>query len=162
MSQKFGNILVTRGRIQQPWMICRSQKGDKPHWTVRCRACSIILVLVIRAKFLEIFTYCIVINCVFTFRTTNVFSCFFSVLAKFDLVKNKFLNWTTLYVDLCSLQSHSEWGNSKCVSAPTTTILPTTAGTFRHLVRLRDIRAANYHIQNSIWFKKLCSQWELK
>ena len=31
-------------------------------------------------------------NCAFTFHTTNVFCCFYSIMAQFELIKHKFLN----------------------------------------------------------------------
>ena len=60
--------------------------------------------------------YCMVMNCTFTFCTTNVFGFFHSILAQFKQLIN-FPNYTTLHVSL--------WlSNAQCVSSPTTMILP--------------------------------------
>ena len=70
--------------------------GFRPPWP-----CQIIEVLVTQAKFLDPSDYCSIINCTFTFCTTNDFSCFHSIMAQFELVKHKFLNYITLCIHLC-------------------------------------------------------------
>ena len=69
----------------------------------------IIEVIAIRAKFLEPSCYWTVINCVFTFRTTNTFGYVMT-----QLVKHKFLNLTTLHIYLYGFQiAH---GAKKCTT----------------------------------------------
>ena len=61
--------------------------GCKPTWP-----CLIAKVFATQLKFLNPSGYCTVINCIFIFCTTNVFSCFSSVMAHLELVKHKFRN----------------------------------------------------------------------
>ena len=68
------------------------------------RPCLIIKILATQTKFLEPSDYWTVINCTFPFCSTLVFDCFSSVMARFKIVKHKFLNLTALYVHLCSFQ----------------------------------------------------------
>ena len=49
-------------------------------------------VLATHTLFLEPSGYCVVIKCTFNFRTTNVFGCFCSIMAQFELIKHKSLN----------------------------------------------------------------------
>ena len=113
---------------------CQSCVGDEPHWTVRCwaywyfqsathrmfqnelnlptRLCLIFEVLATRATFLQPSGYSIMINCAFTFRTTNILGYFCGVRVEFELVKHNFPNQTTLHVDLCDFQI--PYGVKKC------------------------------------------------
>ena len=54
--------------------------------------CLIIEILLVPAKFLKPFGFCTVINCIFPFCKTNVFSCFCSVMTQFKLMMHKFPN----------------------------------------------------------------------
>ena len=53
--------------------------------------CLIIKVLATWAKFLQPSDYFNVINCAFTFFTTNVFGCFSHIMAQFKFMKHIFL-----------------------------------------------------------------------
>ena len=134
MSQKFCSILVTWGTIGSS----RGCKVDEP-WTVKCRISRILFVcnspdlrlwllehdLGFHGFYLSNFAwssdYCIVINSAFTFCKTNV--CLFVCL--FELIKDKFF--------FVSFNFLTEWSNALRVSVPTTTSLPTTAGTFNNV-----------------------------
>ena len=88
----------------------------RPTWP-----CLMVEVLATRVKFLEPFDYYTMINCTFTFCTTNVFGFFRSVMTQFELVKYKF--FTTLHVHICTaFKSHTEWSN-KHVGTPIIMIL---------------------------------------
>ena len=56
--------------------------------------------------FLEPSGYCTVINCPFNFHTTNVFHCFFNVLAQFELVTHKF-EIRLHYTFICTAYNHN-------------------------------------------------------
>ena len=58
----------------------------------------IVEVLATRTKFLERSSYCIVINYAITFRTTNVFSCFWGVMDQFQLPE---LDYVVIYLAFC-------------------------------------------------------------
>ena len=115
-SQKFCYILVVhKAKFYCSAHFCRSRESEKTYWVVSCRTrlilsksyssdlehglgirgfwptcpCLIIKILETGTKFLQPFTYSTVINCIFTFRTTNIFGC---VMAAFEHVKYKFLN----------------------------------------------------------------------
>ena len=64
--------------------------------------CLIIKVLATQLKFIEPCSYCS--NCMFTFCTTNVFDCFWGIMAQLKLIKHKFMNYTILLFNLCSFQ----------------------------------------------------------
>ena len=49
--------------------------------------CLIIKVFATRVKFLEPSDYCTMINCAFIFYTTNVFGCYFGIIAQLELIK---------------------------------------------------------------------------
>ena len=77
-------------------------------------------------EFLAPSSYSKVINCTFTFDTTTVFSCFYDIIAQFEL-KTKSLKIMIFFTFLCNaFKSHGEGRNAQ-VSTSTTTILPTTA-----------------------------------
>ena len=57
--------------------------------------CLIIKVLVTQVKFHKSVGYCTVINCAFTFYTTNVFGCFYVIRAQFKLISIS--SWIRLY-----------------------------------------------------------------
>ena len=84
----------------------------RPTWT-----CLII------KTWAEFLVYCTVI----TFYTTNILSCFCSMMVHFKLVKYKFPNWIMLQVHLCNFQikwtevMHDESGHQ---------LLPTTTVTY--------------------------------
>ena len=52
----------------------------------------IITALANKEKFLEPSNYCVVINCIFTLCTTNIFGCIHSIMAQFTLIMHKFAN----------------------------------------------------------------------
>ena len=54
--------------------------------------CLIIKVLATWVKLLEPSSLFSVINCIFTFCTTNVFDCLCNIMAQFKLIKHKLLN----------------------------------------------------------------------
>ena len=114
MNQKFCNILITWGISG---CLCWGCEHEKFHWAVKSWVCLIlsnydsldlpheaqpqnpcfflpnwpfliIKVLGIQAKFLESSGYCIGINFAFTFCTTNIFSCFHSIIFQFRVLKN--------------------------------------------------------------------------
>ena len=72
---------------------CLRIYGFRPKWS-----CLIIKVLAIPSKIFW------AINCVFTFQTTNCFGHFYDVMAQFELVMHKFLNFTTLHIHLYGFQ----------------------------------------------------------
>ena len=133
VSQLFVNVLVVReAQFDSSECFCWSCKGDKSHWTVRCRACLlfrilsfkptwpflIVKIVATQAKFLKPSSYCTVINYASTFYATNVFSCFHT---------HKALLFIRLYcIFICStFKSCLEWTNAH-ISTPTATIIPTT------------------------------------
>ena len=63
----------------------------------------------------------------------TVFGCFHNVVPQFELVKNEFLNLTTLHFICVVFKLHTGWSNAQCVSTLTTMILPITTGTFHAL-----------------------------
>ena len=67
---------------------------DLEHGFIITWPCLMVKVLTTRAKFLEPSDYCNIINCIFTFRTTNVFHYLCSIATQFKLRKHKFLNYT--------------------------------------------------------------------
>ena len=79
----------------------------RPTWS-----CLIIEVLATWEKFLEPSGYCFMITCALIFCTTNAVGCFHSSLAKFELIKPKFLNSTTLHNHLCYFQIKHGWSNT--------------------------------------------------
>ena len=87
-------------------------------------------VLAIRVKHLQQSGCCTGINCPTIFCATNIFGCFCSVMAKFEIGKHKFPNWTTLHVHQCGFKSHMEWSKVQYVSTLNTTTLPAIAGIF--------------------------------
>ena len=89
--------------------------GFKPTWP-----CLIIELLAAQVKFLQASCY----YPPFIFRT-NVFGCFRTDVAHFELFKHKMPNQIMLSVHLYCFQIML-WSNALRVSAPTTTILPNT------------------------------------
>ena len=55
-------------------------------------SCLIIKFLATQVKFLEPSGYCAMIYCAITFHTENVFGSFHCSMAKFEIIKHKFLN----------------------------------------------------------------------
>ena len=89
--------------------------------------CPIVEVIAIWERFLELFVYCTVTKCAFTFRTLNVFGCFCNVMVQLELVNHNFPNKTR---SICAaFKSLTEGSYAQRVSAQTTTILSTMAGT---------------------------------
>ena len=84
--------------------------------------------------------YFIEINCAFTFSITNVFCFFCSIMAQFELVKHKFLNWITLHICL----GHTELSNAQYDNAPTTTILLNAAGTYHGFNYFGALQTSTY------------------
>ena len=84
------------------------------------------------SKFLQSSSYSNVINCTFTFCTSNFFGCFHGIIAHFELVKYKFRMRLHHTLILASFKSYAECDN-ECVSTSTTTMLPIIAGTFHSL-----------------------------
>ena len=78
-----------------------------------------------KATFVTPSRYCIVINYVFTFHTTNVFGGFRGIMAQFEILEHKF--------NYANFKSHTEWSN-----VPTTTILQTSAVTHHDFELLRS------------------------
>ena len=64
----------------------------------------IIDIVANRAKFLQTSGYCTVVNYAFTFCKMNISDFLHGVIAHFELVKRKFLNWSTFNVPLCRFQ----------------------------------------------------------
>ena len=87
----------------------------------------IIDVLANKGKFLERFGYCTVLICDFTFNTTKDFGCFINLISQFKLKFRIMLQYMFIWV---AFWSHTEWSNAQSARAPTTTILPNTAGTW--------------------------------
>ena len=150
MNQKFSNILeVQEAQFSNSGWFYLGCEDDKPHRTTRCWVCLILsdcytphlplwlgthgfgpslIIKILATTFLEPFGYYTVINCVYTFHTTNAFSCICGVMAQFKFLNHKFPNWNMF---ICTLfKSHIQWSNAQRVSPPTTSILPTTAGTY--------------------------------
>ena len=118
VSQKFCNILITWSTIWQLWMLlsgswswrttldCEMLSSSDNFqillvgiasmaWRLTSESrstwpCLIIKVLSAWEKFLEPFSYNTVINCTFTFHSTNNFGCVCCVMAQFKLIKHKF------------------------------------------------------------------------
>ena len=72
--------------------------------------CLIIEVLATWVKFLERSAYCIVINCTFTFHTTNVFGSFCNIRIQLWLNSQTKLCCTSI---CAALKSHTEWSNAQ-------------------------------------------------
>ena len=51
--------------------------------------CLIVKLIATWAKFLKPSGCCILLSCTFTLHTTNVFGCFHSIMAQFELVKHQ-------------------------------------------------------------------------
>ena len=173
MSQKFCNIFVTLGTVRDAFAEILNVTNHTAQWDAELTRYSpsatrlicfhglehslrthgfrptlfsqIIKVLAFRAKFLVTPDYCTMVNCTFTFCTSNVSGCFRGVMASFELVKHKFANVTVLHVHLCGFQIIHVLSNAQGVSAPTYTILPTTAS-ICHGMNWFDIRTANLHV----------------
>ena len=93
--------------------------GFRPTWP-----CLIVELLETSAKFLQLFGYCNVIKCSFTFFPTNVFNCFDGVMAQFLLVKHKFSNESMLHSHQCSFRivyGVKQWTTCKCTNYHKTT-----------------------------------------
>ena len=73
-----------------------------------------------------------VINCVFIFHATNVFGYFCSVMAQFEPIKHSRIRLHCVFICMV-LKGYMEWNNAQHVNTPSTTILPTTTGTFLSL-----------------------------
>ena len=139
---------------------CWDHDDDKPHWTVRCRACLILskcysldLPLWFRAHPQNICfeAYLTLSDHWSSFNLSKIpwtiwllycdqlqvhFShnkCFYSfcaIIAQFELVKSISSHYTFICV---AFKSHEEWSNAQRVSTPTTTMLPTTLSNFHYL-----------------------------
>ena len=95
--------------------------------------CLIIKVLAAWVKFLKPSGYCVVINCTFTFSTTNVFTCCPGVIAQFKLVNiSSQIRICCTFIN-AAFKSHIDWSNTQDVSAITTTLLPTIMSTLHCL-----------------------------
>ena len=108
----------------------------RPTWP-----CMLVKVLTTQAKFIEPSDYCTVINCAVNFCTTNDFGFFHGIMAQFEFVEHKLLNWTMLYVHLCSFQIKHRVNQCR-----TTKILPTLACTYQGLNYFSHVI---YTLQNS-------------
>ena len=93
----------------------------------------IVEVLAILEEFLQPSGYRTMINCTFPFNTTYDFCCFHGVMAQFKLGKHKFRIRPRCTFICTTFKSQKNSSNAQRVSALTTTILPTTSGTFRGL-----------------------------
>ena len=114
---------------------CFTIHGFRPTWP-----CLIIKVLATRAKLLDPSDYWEEINCTFTFYTTNVFWLFPQHYGPVQtLNKSSQIRLHCMFICM-NFKWYTERRNAQHVSAPTTTILPTTAGTFhsfscfRHMI----------------------------
>ena len=90
----------------------------------------IIKGLATRTKFLESSGYHIVISSAITFRNTNIFSSEVMWPRSNSQSSVHEFHYTFIYL---AFKSHTEWINAQRVSAPTTTLLPTTTGTYYRL-----------------------------
>ena len=116
--------------------------------------CLIIKVLVAPAKFLQPSSYCIVINCAFTFcRTTNILVFFRDVMAQFKFVKQIFPNQTILRVHLCEFQIMH--GVKQCTTWQSIDYYDLTNHN-GYLPRLELLRSRYTHHKLLVIYKALC------
>ena len=105
----FGKLWQLQILLQRPWRwwtkldyempslhLYRLEHGIGIHGFRPTETYLIVKVLITRVKFLQLATVLWLI--VFTFRTTDVFTCIRDVVAKFQLLQDKFLIKNTLHV----------------------------------------------------------------
>ena len=94
-----------------------------------------------RRKFPELH----LINCTFTLRPSNIYSCFFGVMTQFELVKQEFLNLATLHAQLCSFKiTH---GMNQWTTCERTNYQDTINHT-RYILRLELFRSSGTRVAN--------------
>ena len=131
LSQKFCNILVIWGLIWCLWMLL--SMSWRWQTTLYCEILSLLDTLQVLLTRLTSMAWSMTLKstvlglpelpdhlgscnlskicwaiwlpyCTVTFLTTNIFGCFCSIMAQFELVKQKFSNWTPLHIHLCGFQ----------------------------------------------------------